>query len=307
MRFMFLTALLASTAIVPAHAQDVSDDGSSKAAKVQARAEARNAGGDGQRDGGRGNRGVQIERAQNDGTRDNGNRGNGNTNNGNVDNANVDNGNRRVWRGQRVDPQTPPPVQTARSIPVDNRRDVRRGQNSNGNGNNGVPTPTVRRGGPATQVIGRSPQNGGQSNNDDRRWDQDRDGRVDRRWDSDGNGQVDRHWNGNGNNRADNDWNNGWRNDRRYNWQQHRNTYRNAYRAPRYYHPYGNGYQYRRFSVGFYLDSLFFGSRYWINDPWQYRLPPAYGSYRWVRYYDDVLLIDLRNGRVVDVIYDFYW
>jgi hypothetical protein len=26
-----------------------------------------------------------------------------------------------------------------------------------------------------------------------------------------------------------------------------------------------------------------------------------------VRYYDDVLLIDVRNGYVVDVIHDFFW
>jgi Ni/Co efflux regulator RcnB len=44
-----------------------------------------------------------------------------------------------------------------------------------------------------------------------------------------------------------------------------------------------------------------------LNDPWQYRLPPVHGPYRWVRYYDDVLLIDVRNGYVVDVINDFFW
>ncbi|WP_342449817.1 RcnB family protein [Sphingomonas jejuensis] len=36
-------------------------------------------------------------------------------------------------------------------------------------------------------------------------------------------------------------------------------------------------------------------------------MPPAYGSYRWVRYYDDALLVDVRSGYVVDVIYDFFW
>ena len=55
------------------------------------------------------------------------------------------------------------------------------------------------------------------------------------------------------------------------------------------------------------LGSLFFGSRYWINDPWQYRLPEVYGPYRWVRYYDDALLVDIYSGEVVDVIYDFFW
>ena len=75
---------------------------------------------------------------------------------------------------------------------------------------------------------------------------------------------------------------------------------------PRYYNPY-RGYGYTRFSIGFTLGSLFYGQRYWINDPWYYRLPPAYGDYRWIRYYDDALLVDVYTGRVVDVIYDFFW
>ena len=74
----------------------------------------------------------------------------------------------------------------------------------------------------------------------------------------------------------------------------------------RYYAPYRN-YSYRRLSIGFYLDSLFFGSNYWINDPFYYRLPDVYGPYRWVRYYDDALLVDIYTGEVVDVIYDFFW
>ena len=32
-----------------------------------------------------------------------------------------------------------------------------------------------------------------------------------------------------------------------------------------------------------------------------------HGPYRWVRYYDDVLLVDIYSGEVVDVIYDFFW
>lgn len=102
-------------------------------------------------------------------------------------------------------------------------------------------------------------------------------------------------------------WDNGWRNDRRYDWRGYRESHRYAYRMPRYYAPYGWSYGYRRFSIGIYLDSLLFGSSYWIDDPWQYRLPPAYGPLRWVRYYDDALLVDTRDGYVVDVIYDFFW
>jgi len=62
-----------------------------------------------------------------------------------------------------------------------------------------------------------------------------------------------------------------------------------------------------RFSVGIFLNSLLFSDSYWIDDPWSYRLPPAYGTLRWVRYYDDALLVDIRDGYVVDVIHDFFW
>ncbi|NCU12022.1 MAG: RcnB family protein [Sphingomonadaceae bacterium] len=60
-------------------------------------------------------------------------------------------------------------------------------------------------------------------------------------------------------------------------------------------------------SIGFFLDALFFGEDYWIADPAYYRLPEAYGPYRWVRYYDDAVLVNIYSGEVVDVIYDFFW
>lgn len=101
-------------------------------------------------------------------------------------------------------------------------------------------------------------------------------------------------------------WDRRWRDNNRYNWNSYRYSNRHIYTPGRYYSPYSN-YSYRRLSIGFSLDRLFFGNRYWINDPWQYRLPEVYGDYRWVRYYDDVLLVDLYTGEVVDVIYDFFW
>jgi hypothetical protein len=101
-------------------------------------------------------------------------------------------------------------------------------------------------------------------------------------------------------------WNRNWRGDSRYDWRGYRSANHDIYRLGPYYSPY-RSYSYRRLTVGFYLDSLFFGSRYWIDDPWSYRLPPAYGPYRWVRYYDDALLVDIESGEVVDVIYDFFW
>ena len=101
-------------------------------------------------------------------------------------------------------------------------------------------------------------------------------------------------------------WSTGWRNDRRYDWQSYRTRNVNVYRAGRYYSPYNN-WSYRRLSIGFSLWPLFYSNQYWINDPWQYRLPEVYGPYRWVRYYDDALLVDVYSGEVVDVIYDFFW
>ena len=61
------------------------------------------------------------------------------------------------------------------------------------------------------------------------------------------------------------------------------------------------------FLIGFMLDAGFYGDQYWIEDPWAYRLPPAYGPYRWVRYYNDCLLVDIDTGQVVDVLYNVFW
>ena len=97
-----------------------------------------------------------------------------------------------------------------------------------------------------------------------------------------------------------------WRRDDRYNWSGYRNQHRDLYRAGRYYSPYSN-HGYSRLSIGFFINSGFYGQSYWINDPWQYRLPQVYGPYRWVRYYDDVLLVDIYSGEVVDVIHNFFW
>jgi hypothetical protein len=144
----------------------------------------------------------------------------------------------------------------------------------------------------------------------DRRWDQNRDGNLDKTWDRNRDGRLDRRFDRNNDNRIDRApsgrWTNNWRNDNRYNWRSYREQNRNYYRPGRYYAPYRDR-NYSRISIGFSLGSGFYGSRYWLNDPWQYRLPAAYGSYRWVRYYDDVLLVDVRNGRVADVIRDFFW
>ena len=153
------------------------------------------------------------------------------------------------------------------------------------------------------------------SRHDGGRFDGNRDGRFDGHRNNGTNHRFERHGGGwvDRGNRFGNDhnqhrsWNREWRGDRRYNWQGYRNQYRDNYRQPRYYNPYGYGYGYQRHGIGIYLNSLFFSSRYWINDPYQYRLPAAPYGYRWIRYYDDVLLVDQRSGYVVDVIHNFFW
>ena len=100
-------------------------------------------------------------------------------------------------------------------------------------------------------------------------------------------------------------WTNHWRNDRRYDWRRYRDRNRSVFQIGFYYDPFG--YNYRRYSLGSFLYPSYYQSNFWINDPWQYRLPPAYGPYRWVRYHNDALLIDTYSGEVVDVIHGFFW
>lgn len=149
----------------------------------------------------------------------------------------------------------------------------------------------------------------------DRNWDRDRDRYRDRdrdrfrdrrhdndRWrDNDRRRYGDNRWRGDHRR-----WDRNWRGNNRYDWYRYRSYNRNLYRAGAYYVPYRD-WSYRRVGVGFTLGSLFYSSRYWINDPWRYRLPEVYGPYRWVRYYDDVMLVDMYSGEVVDVIHDFFW
>ncbi|MFV0622388.1 RcnB family protein [Sphingomonas sp. ac-8] len=151
---------------------------------------------------------------------------------------------------------------------------------------------------------GRDPRRGSRYEADSR-W-LDRDGRrPDRGYDRNGS------WRDEARQRQDwNDrraWSRSWRNDRRYDWNGYRQANRTVYRLPRYYPPSGYHYGYRRFSVGLTLGSMLYGSGYWINDPYSYRLPPADGPYRWIRYYNDALLVDLDSGEVVDVVYDLFW
>ena len=100
-------------------------------------------------------------------------------------------------------------------------------------------------------------------------------------------------------------WSTHWRNDHRYDWQNWRRHHRSHFHLGIYYDPFG--WNYRPYQIGWRLWPSYYSSRYWIYDPWQYRLPYAPPGYRWVRYWDDAVLVDTWTGQVVDVIYNFFW
>ena len=95
------------------------------------------------------------------------------------------------------------------------------------------------------------------------------------------------------------------RQEAREDWRDYRRTHRDVYRMPRYVAP--RGHVYRSVRVGGALRPAFYGRSYWIADPYRYRLPPASGVQRWVRYGNDVVLVNTRNGRVLQVIPGFFW
>ena len=100
-------------------------------------------------------------------------------------------------------------------------------------------------------------------------------------------------------------WRGDWRSDRRYDWRSHRRRYSSLFNFGYYRDPFGWGYQ--PFSIGWRMWPSYYSANYWLNDPWQYRLPYAPPGYRWIRYYDDAILVDTWDGQVVDVIRNFFW
>ena len=71
--------------------------------------------------------------------------------------------------------------------------------------------------------------------------------------------------------------------------------------AGRYYAP--RGYAYRSWAVGGYFPRAYYDQRFWIADPFAYRLPPVpYRGARWVRYGPDALLVRIRDGYVIQVV-----
>jgi Ni/Co efflux regulator RcnB len=75
---------------------------------------------------------------------------------------------------------------------------------------------------------------------------------------------------------------------------------RRAYVAP------VRGWRYQRVNRGYRLQPVFWSPRY-VVDYRTYRLRAPYGYQRWIRYGNDLLLVDVRNGRVLQVIPNRYY
>jgi Ni/Co efflux regulator RcnB len=88
-------------------------------------------------------------------------------------------------------------------------------------------------------------------------------------------------------------------------WRDYRRSNADVFRGPNYVGP--RGWRYRAVTPGYRLQPNFYGQRYVIADPYRYRLPRATGPNRWVRYGNDVLLVNARNGRVVTVYNRFFY
>ncbi len=85
-----------------------------------------------------------------------------------------------------------------------------------------------------------------------------------------------------------------WRDDHRgRDWQDRR-----AYRGPRFEAPFG----YTPYRMGSLAPRPHYGARFWISDPYRVGLPNAAPGLKWVRHYDDALLINMRTGQVRRVI-----
>jgi Ni/Co efflux regulator RcnB len=105
--------------------------------------------------------------------------------------------------------------------------------------------------------------------------------------------------------RSEVQWSTNWRHDGRYDWRNWRDRHRSTFHVGIYYDPFGWGY--RPYQIGWRLWPSYYSRQYWIDDPWEYRLPYAPPGTVWVRYWDDALLVDTWTGEVIDVIHGFFW
>jgi len=90
----------------------------------------------------------------------------------------------------------------------------------------------------------------------------------------------------------------------REDWRDYRRDRPDAFRGPAYVGP--RGYAYRAVTPGYRFAPTYYDRRYWV-DPVRYRLPMARPGMRWIRYGNDVALVNVRSGRVVTVYNRFFF
>lgn len=89
----------------------------------------------------------------------------------------------------------------------------------------------------------------------------------------------------------------------REDWREYRRDHRELYRGGRFDAPF----RYRSFGVGSRLDHSYWSPRYRVSNVNRWRLPVAHRNQAYVRHYNDLLLVNTRNGTVVRVYRNFYW
>ncbi|WP_425231086.1 RcnB family protein [Sphingomonas sp.] len=91
----------------------------------------------------------------------------------------------------------------------------------------------------------------------------------------------------------------------REDWRDYRRSHADIYRGSAYAGP--RGYRYRPVTVGFRFAPSYYGRNYWVNDWSRYRLArPGYNQ-QYIRYGNDVVLVDIRSGRVLRVFGGFFY
>ena len=87
-------------------------------------------------------------------------------------------------------------------------------------------------------------------------------------------------------------------------WEALREANADLFRRPAYVAPRGRPSP--RVSSGAQLAAEFYDRSYWIEDFGTYRLPRPGEDQQYIRYRNDVVLVNVRSGRVIRVIRDFF-
>jgi Ni/Co efflux regulator RcnB len=91
--------------------------------------------------------------------------------------------------------------------------------------------------------------------------------------------------------------------ERREDWRDYRRGHKSNFRAEKFNAPF----RYRSFNIGSNLNPQYYGPRYFVGNTAHYRLPAPGHNMRYVRHYNDLLLVNIRSGRVIDVYRGYFW